>query len=191
MNPLPLTCALAALGLLLAPAPALQDAGRAPDKAPPSRAERLKKDIQGMWKLVRLESSTLKGQRRTEAGYLLATDEFLSFEAHIGWQDTQGYNDALAFFTGMHRFTLTNEGEILMTSLIGTSVEQGTGRPLFEPPGRTRGYQIDILDNTLTLTRRSDSQKFTFERYGAESGLDFYGRPKKKKTPESGAEAGG
>jgi hypothetical protein len=185
--------ALCALGLAL-------QAGRSqePDPAPApaseerklTRAERLRKEFLGLWRLERIESNSLRGERRSETGLLLADKQHLSFEAHMAWQDSAGFNDAMAFFTGTHRYSISNEGTIVMTSLIGTTVEQGTARPIFEPPGRAREYMIDITEDRLTLSRRSDGQKFLLVREGAETGLDFYGRRKKPKEAK-GTESGG
>jgi hypothetical protein len=193
MNLLPLGCALVALGLVL-PAPSAQEPGRKPPGPAPTTGEKptgeqialLSKQIQGLWSLQRYDSNMLRRERREEVGYLLATDQYLSFECHVGWLDDRGQREFSLFFTGTHRYQIQLDGTLVLTGLIGTQTDPG-GQPHFEPPGITREYRLEIQGgDVMTLVRRSDNARFTLQRFGTEVGLDFYGRrkPKEPKEPE-------
>ena len=182
----PLTASIALTGALLFTAPALLQSGkeRPPRQTPAPSVVPILKDLQGAWKLVEFTSRNVRTERRQEVGYLLVSGEFLSFECHLGWMDDGGKRDASTFFSGTHTLELRQDGVMVLTSLIGSSVDP-VGLPMFEEPGRTREYKVKFEGTKLTLVRDLDEQTFRFEKVSLDPGLDFYGR--KKKTPPAEA----
>ncbi|MCY2959271.1 MAG: hypothetical protein NTY35_03820 [Planctomycetota bacterium] len=185
MNFLP--TALAALALLLA-APTLPQSGGDKPPRPPAAPEKPAsvEQILGAWRLTDFESPTIRREKRDEVGYLLVTDSFLSFECHMGWLDDAGRRQGSTFFSGTHEYELRADSVLVMTQLIGATVDPNGSTPVFEPTGRKRGYKVKFDGAKLVLTRESDGQTFKFERLGPSGGgLDFYGRRKAPAKPEA------
>lgn len=183
MNFLPTSLA-AALLLLTLPS-ALQTGGDKPVSPPAAPVRPVAvEEILGTWKLTSFETTNLKREKRQEVGYLLVGDEFLSFECHIGWMDDSGGSEASTFFSGTHSYELRNDSVLVMTSLIGTTMDPNGTTPVFEPVGRKREYKVKFNGARLVLLREKDQQSFQFERIAASGGgLDFYGRKKQPPKP--------
>ncbi len=187
MNNLPLLCAAALLGLAL-PAPQ-QASGQSPrgSAATGNFGAVLEKEIQGAWKLTKFETKEFSETSRGEVGYLLVTGKYFAFECHMGWMNAVGQRTASTFFSGTHSFEIGGDGVLRASSLIGTTVDPRTSLPMFEPPGRTRDYRVEVQRDTLTLERVSDRQRFLFTRLSSGgTEYDFYGRVKQPKPAAEG-----
>jgi hypothetical protein len=143
----------------------------------------LRNEMQGAWRLVALESPTLIRQNRHELGFLLVTDNYFSFELHLGWLSPDGRIDEKSFSSGTHRFELDERGRMSSSSVIGSFVDVDK-RIQFEQPGKVRSYDVTCIANKMTL-KREDGTKFEFERMSdSKAPRDIFGRPLKLK--ESG-----
>lgn len=183
MNILPVS--LAAVVLAIAGPALLQTGGEKPARPPvaPSRPPSVEQ-ILGAWRLVEFESPTIKKEKRQEVGYLLVTDQFLSFEFHMGWLDDSGRRAGSTFFSGTHEYEMRGDSVLALTSLIGTTVDPNGSEPVFEPTGRKREYKVKFDGARLVLMRERDGQHFKFEKLAASGGgLDFYGRRKQPPKP--------
>jgi hypothetical protein len=183
MNFLPTS--LTAVVLALAVPTALQTGGEKPVPPPAAPARPVAVDqMLGAWRLTNLESTNMRREKREEVGYLLIAESFLSLECHIGWMDDSGARAASTFFSGTHEYELRNDGVLVLTSLIGATVDPNASIPVFEPVGRRREYRVKFNGAKLVLTRDKDQQTFEFERIASSGGgLDFYGRRKQPPKP--------
>lgn len=183
MNILP--ASLAAVALVLAGPTLLQTGGEKPQRPPVVPVKQVAVDqILGAWRLIEFESPTIIKEKRQEVGYLLVTDQFLSFEFHMGWLNDAGRRAGSTFFSGTHEFEMRGDSVLVLTSLIGTTVDPNGSEPVFEPLGRKREYKVKFDGARLVLMRERDGQSFKFERLAASGGgLDFYGRRKQPPKP--------
>jgi len=190
MNFLPafLTSAVLASSLSIA----LQTGGSKP-ATPPAEPVRpvAVEQILGAWRLTSFETPNLKREQREQVGYLLVADDFLSLECHIGWMNDAGARAASTFFSGTHSYELRGDSVLVMTSLIGSTMDPNGSTPVFEPVGRKREYKVKFNGARLVLLREKDQQSFQFERISSSSGgLDFYGRKKQPPKPATPPEDG-
>lgn len=190
MNFLPTS--LAAVVLALAVPVAFQSGGQKPAPPPAAPARPVTVDsMLGAWRLTNLESPLMNKDKRSDVGYLLIAENFMSLECHIGWLDDSGTRVASTFFSGTHEYELRSDGVLVLTSLIGATVDPNGSNPVFEPTGRRREYRVKFNGSRLVLVRDKDQQTFEFERVAASGGgLDFYGRrkppPKPAEPPKDG-----
>ncbi len=207
--------ALGALALTLAlSAPAFVRSGPAPptqsgaagqdeprDKAPDDRDlypwsritakqdEALLERLQGAWQLVDLQSPQIDKARRSDVGFLIVAGHYLSFELHVGWQQAgPSRRPPLgSLHAGTHRLHLGPGARLALTSLIGTMIDS-RGKTRAEPPGTQRLFNVEVLDNRLTLDRL-DGYILTFVRMAeSRQERDFYGRPIRKPQGEGESE---
>ena len=177
-------CALA-FGL---PAPALQ--GRMPgqqrEKPEPAvrptptpggqkEIDRQHAEMQGIWKMIEFRSPDMPPHSRLENAYCLVHEEFLSMEVHM---DLLGERKQVAFRifdSGFYRFEIFEGSRLEMKSMISCFADVA-GRTQFRPPGFTRRYRIEILEDRMTWVR-DDGQRSVFQRFaGTSTKRDIFGR---------------
>ena len=193
MRILETTCAISILGLCAALQPVLQGRPeRKPTPESPTRApmDAVVDEMQGAWRLTKMDSPVLDVQNRQDVGFLLVAGNYFSFELHFGWVAPHGQSTQRAFTSGTHRFEIDERSRMVARSVIGSAIDD-QGRILFEQPGRQREYAVDCSSGFMKLTR-DDGTKFEFERMvDTKPKRDFYGRPIKPKPAGEDAKTGG
>ncbi len=182
MRLLETTCAISAVCLCLSLRAVQQRPPEPTPKAPSitKPANPAMEDMQGAWKLVKMETLNLDKQGRTDVGFMLVSGNYFSFELHVGWASRDGNSTTRTFQSGTHRFEVDEHSKMVASSVIG-SINDPDGRFLFEQPGRQREYTVDCVGSVLKL-KRDDGTSFEFERLiDSRPRRDFYGRPIKPK----------
>ena len=126
----------------------------------------VQEQILGCWRLAELDSADLPPLGRSQAGYLLVTEDFLAIEIHVAWVDESGELDDDDFQSGIHEYRFDRFGRLLTSSLIGGLIgedETGFYGLQFEKPGYERRFEVQVAGPTLILTR-SDGAKLSFQR---------------------------
>ncbi len=160
-----------ATSLLLSQEPAQEE--QDPLKPPewklgePAASENPAEDLLGAWMLVDLRATSYELLPDSERGFLLVTPGFLSFEFHAELMDFDDFDEGLIFHTGMHRWRLTDFGNLRTLGMIGTHNlgEMGElGYFEFEPPGEVREFTMSLTPDSLVLGRTDGTAHFTFRR---------------------------
>lgn len=185
-----ITCALSVVCLSLSMRPALQgEPNTKPTLPAGSKAaiQALVDEMQGTWRLMKLDSPTLDKQRRQETGFMLISGNYFSFEMHMSWTSLNNQGEKRSFISGTHRFEIDERSRLTANSVIGSAIDDD-GRVLFEQPGHARQYDVTCAGTTLKL-KRDDGTTLEFERLSdSKMTRDIYGRPLKVKDPNAPAE---
>lgn len=152
--------------------------------------EKLRANMQGLWRLTELETPQLGNIPRQEVGYCLVNGNFFSFEMHWGWIGADAKVIDKDFLSGMHRFEFDEAFNMEATTLIGSFFNK-VGVLEFEKPGQTRHFKVDCTSEKMIL-RSELGTIFTFDRmYDVDAPRkDVFGRPvptkeaPAKETPE-------
>lgn len=182
-----ITCALSVLCLSFSMRPATQGEPETKPTLPAgSKAaiQALVDEMQGSWRLVKLDSPKLEKLSRQEVGFLLVSGNYFSFEMHMSWTAANNVNDKRTFQSGTHRFEIDESSRMTANSVIGSGIDD-KGVVVFEQPGHARTYAVSCAGTTLKL-ERDDGTTFEFERLAdSKQKRDIYGRPLKVKDPNA------
>lgn len=145
------------------------------------RNEELMKQLLGGWELTRVTAKGLDTNLRDDTGILLITEDYASFEMHIGWNDPLGGLKDWQFQSGTHSVQLDAQSNLYLTSLIGAAFNFENDLE-FTAAGVSRGYRVQVDSPKLVLTRVDSSDRFEFKRMpnpSLDKEMDIYGREKK------------
>jgi hypothetical protein len=144
----------------------------------------LLEDMQGIWTLKNLDSPTIQGARRQQAGYMLIAEKYFSLEMHLMWSSQDNQPHLRLTLTGTHSFELDEGLKMTAKQMIGSTTDN-TGLITWEEPGRIRKFDVTCVGDVLKL-RRDDGTVYEFERIFQDPELrDIYGRPLKLKDPNA------
>lgn len=155
-----------------------------PTPTPGSKAamQALQTEMQGAWRLKRVESPALDPNRRQEVGFLLVSGSHFSFEMHMSWTSPDARIAKRTSLSGTHSFELDELLHMSARLVIGSTIDD-VGMVAWEQPGKLRKYDVACATDVLRLTRE-DGTLFEFERLtDSKTPRDIYGRPLKLKDP--------
>lgn len=157
-------------------------------KEPPSTLaqNRVLEQLQGAWKLRKIDHKGLIAAGRLETGYMVVSGSHMALEIHIGYAQDNGDVGEPLFQTGVYAAEVDKELNLVLKTLIGSQSDRRY-RAVAEQPGRERRYKSELVGATLTL-RRDDGAQFIFDRQADRLQVyDFYGR----KLPQEKADGAG
>lgn len=146
-------------------------------KDPPSTLaqNRVLEQLQGAWKLRKIEDKRLLATGRLETGYMVVSGSHMALEIHIGFTQDSGEVGEPLFHTGIYAVEVDKELGLVLKTLIGSQTDRRY-RAVAEQPGRERRYAPELVGAVLTL-RRDDGAQFIFDRQADRlQQYDFYGR---------------
>lgn len=160
--------------------------------SPGARKEitRTTKAMQGVWTLREFAWPHLDGVSSEFRGFCMVSDTHVSFEIHIGLRDSQMRPKDVLLDAGLWRFDVVEGGRMILTSLIGSYIDQ-KNRVEFRQEGTQCRYDITARGDQMVWSKE-DGQRLVFARI-AESGpkrVDAFGRTIQEKK-EDGAQDGG
>lgn len=190
---------LAALVPLSLWAAGAQDAPKISDATKRSRftADHVAEDMQGMWRLEKVQDPERGVPDVPEKGYMLVSGSYFAMEIHGDWmaerarivdvREPTKTEDVVTgvMQTGMHSFVIGADSTMTATSMIGTAY-LGYGAYEFEAPGTEREYRVEIVADVMHLTS-FDGRRLSFRRMsrGVEQ-RDIYGRLRKPEPRTDG-----
>lgn len=163
------------------PTPSAGEQGYPWNKMGSKRNEELMKKLVGGWELTRVTAAGLNTNLRDDTGVLLITEDYASFEMHIGWNDPLGGLKDWQFQSGTHKVQLDAQSNLYLTSLIGAAFNVENDLE-FTAAGVARGYRVQVNAPRLVLTRVDSGDRFEFKRMpnpSLDADKDIYGRDKK------------
>lgn len=156
---------------------------------------RTAKAMQGLWTLREFAWPHLDGVSSEFRGYCLVSDNHVSFEVHIGLRDSQQRPKDVLLDSGIWRFDVVEGGRMILTSLIGSYIDQ-KNRVEFREAGTQCRYEITARGEQM-IWSKEDGQRLVFVRltdFGPKR-VDAFGRtiPEKKdeESKVEGAKGGG
>jgi len=155
-----------------------------PTPTPGSKAamQALLTEMQGSWRLKRVDSPLIDPIRRQEVGYMLVSGGHFSFEMHMSWISPDTRITKRTSLSGTHSFELDELLHMTARLVIGSTVDDA-GMVAWEQPGKLRKYDVACATDVLRLTRE-DGTLFEFERMlDSKTPRDIFGRPLKLKAP--------
>jgi len=146
--------------------------------APPNPTQaqgRVLEQLQGAWRLRKIEDKQLASQRRQETGYMVVSGSHVALEIHVGYTQDNGLVGQPIFQTGIYASSIDKELNLVLNTLIGSNTDSRF-KASAEQVGKQRKYSVDLVGAMLTL-RRDDGAQFTFDRLADNlQRYDFYGR---------------
>ena len=155
-----------------------------PTRGTKAAIQALVDEMQGTWSLKDLDSPTLDKVRRQEAGYMVVSGIYFSFEMHMSWNTPDDRAAQRTSLSGTHRFEINDRSRMTASSIIGSSIDND-GRVVWEQPGMVRKYDVTCSGDTMKLLR-DDGTALEFQRMvDSKAARDIYGRPLKLKDPNA------
>ena len=147
-----------------------------PAQGNPTQAQsRVLEQLQGAWRLRKIEDKQLASQRRQETGYMVVSGSHVALEIHVGYTQDNGLVGQPIFQTGIYASSIDKELNLVLNTLIGSNTDSRF-KASAEQVGKQRKYTVDIVGAMLTL-RREDGAQFLFDRLADNvQRYDFYGR---------------
>lgn len=163
----------------------------------PERIRKVDAEIQGCWMLTRFQSTARPLDNpvleNAVRGMMLIGGGFMSLEFHAPQLEYDDTDPGVLYQTGMHAYSYDPTGDMVTTSMIGTSntnydAEYGFE---FERPGNQRTFRVIAGNDSLTLIR-SDGMTLAFRRLNRPNLIrrDIFGREVGNESMNP-AEAGG
>jgi hypothetical protein len=143
--------------------------------------------ILGCWQLVDIDDADLPAFGRTQAGFLLITEDFLALEIHVAWEEEGEAVVDEDFQSGIHEYHLDATGRLVTTGLIGAFLHPEDYELTWEPPAEQRRFYVDLAGSVLSL-RRDDGSRLSFNRRrpSGRGSKDIYGREIVEKDSSEG-----
>lgn len=125
----------------------------------------VREGLQGYWRLTRFLHPANDTDRYDVRGFLSVDEIYLTFIVHaVPLSGSFFTNNATLLQGGVHHWRVSSEG-VLQTSAVISHTNFG-GPMQLEPNYTPREFQVDLVGDTLTLTR-SDGGILAFERIAA------------------------
>lgn len=126
-----------------------------------AQADKLGKDISGVWRLVRVIDVDNPIQSTMMAGFAMITDGYISFVIEAEANSFDVFDDDPLIQVGVHHLRFNQLLQIQTSTIIGHSnlAEEFS----YEPSGTVREFEVRVAGNTMTLLRPNGS-RLLFQR---------------------------
>lgn len=126
-----------------------------------AQADKLSRELNGAWRLVRVIDVDNPIQSALMAGFAMITDGYISFVIEAEANAFDAFDVDPLFQVGVHHLRFNQMLQLQTSTIIGHSNLEGTFS--YEEAGILREFEVTVLGNTLTLLRPNGS-RLLFQR---------------------------